>query len=147
MTKKLARLINPSAGVCYFVMFGFGVAAILLGEYLLAAAELAITLLLFVLYLSHKAYRRRELQAFLQKTADEQNSVSGAQAPFPMVVIRLSDGGIVHVNDVFAKLTGFRDTVAAERPSSSRWDMKLLIFTCLASTTSSSSSWRSQSEY
>lgn len=111
MTKKLARLINPSAGVYYFVMLGFGIATILLGEYLLAVVELAVTLLLLLLYLSQRAYRRKELQAFLQKTADEQNSVSGAQTPFPMIVIRLSDGGIVHVNDTFVKLTGFRDTM------------------------------------
>lgn len=111
MTKKLARLINPSAGVYYFVMLGFGIATILLGEYLLAVVELAVTLLLLLLYLSQRAYRRKELQAFLQKTADEQNSVSGTQTPFPMLVIRLSDGGIVHVNDAFVKLTGFRDTM------------------------------------
>ena len=111
MSKKLARLINPSAGVYYFAMLGFGVAAILLGQYMLAMAELAITLFLLVLYLAHRAYRRREIQAFLQKIADEQNPVDGAQAPFPMMVIRLSDGGVVHVNDVFVKLSGFHDTM------------------------------------
>lgn len=111
MTKKLARLLNPSAGLYYFVMLGFGMAAILSGKYVLATVELAVTGFLLVLYLVQRSYRRKQLQIFLQKTMDARDSTNGAQTPFPMAVIRLSDGGIIHVNDVFVKLTGFRDTL------------------------------------
>ena len=111
MTKKLARLINPSAGLYNFVLIGFGILALLLGQYLLALAELVIAVLLLVLYLYQRAYRNKELQAFLQKTADARDSVDGAQAPFPMAVLRLSDGGVVHVNESFIKLTAFSDTM------------------------------------
>ena len=111
MTKKLARLINPSVGVYYFVLFGFGILSALLGQYVLAGVEIAVTVGLLGLYFTQRGYRRRELQLFLQQTADRQNSVEGAQTPFPMTVLRLSDGSIVHTNDAFVKLTGFRDTM------------------------------------
>lgn len=112
MTKKLARLINPSTGLYYFVMLGFGVLALVWHAYLLAVIQLAVTALLLGLYFIQRKYRRKELQAFIQKATDEMNTVSGAEAPFPMLVLRLSDGGVVHANDVFIKLTGFRDTMS-----------------------------------
>ncbi len=112
MSKKLARLINPGLGACYFVMLAFGILSALLGQYVLAALELAVTGVLFGLYLMQHSFRRKELQMFVQKVTDQQNNVSSGEAPFPMAVLRLSDGGIVHTNDTFVSLTGFRDTMA-----------------------------------
>ncbi len=112
MTKKLARLINPSMGLYFFVMLGFGVLALVFGQYLLAVIQLVVAALVLGLYFLQRKYRRKELQAFIQRTADEANQVSGAEAPFPMLVLRLSDGGIVYANDVFIKLTGFQDTMS-----------------------------------
>ncbi len=112
MNKKLTRLLNPGVGQYFLVLVAFGVTAALFEQYLLAGVELGITLLLFVVYLVFRGYRRKELKAFIQSKADEMNKVSGAEAPFPMVVLRLADGCIVHANDVFVKMTGFRDTFA-----------------------------------
>ena len=111
MNKKLERLLNPSAGLYFVVLFLFGVAAALLGQFVLAGVELGIAALLFVLYMLFRRNRRRELQAFIQKATDEMNTVSGADSPFPMVVLRLGDGGIVHANDAFIRLTDFRDVL------------------------------------
>lgn len=112
MSKKVNRLINPHMGWYYFIMLGFGILAIFSGQYLLAVIELVITGILLVVYFLHRVHRRKELQAFVQKYTDEMNAVTGANSPFPLVLLRLSDGGIVHANDVFIKLTGFQDTLA-----------------------------------
>ena len=112
MNKKLDRLLKPSVGIYFFVLLGFGVAAALLEQYILAGAELGITILLIVAYLIFRNHRNRELQSFIQAATDEMNNTEGAEAPFPMVVVRLADGGIVFANDVFVQLTGFRDILS-----------------------------------
>lgn len=109
LNKKLERLLNPSAWLYFVVLLAFSVAAGLLGQFILAAAQLSITLILFVVYLVFRNKRRRELHTFVQNLTDEMNTVGGAESPFPIVVLRLADGGIVHVNDAFVKLTGFND--------------------------------------
>ena len=111
LNKKLERLLNPSVGLYFFVLLAFGIAAALLEQYVLAGVELGITALLFAAYLVFRAYRRRELQAFIQKTTDEMNSVGGAESPFPTVILRLADSTVVHANDAFVHLTGFQDTM------------------------------------
>ncbi len=110
MDKKLGRLLNPSTGMYFIVMLGFGIASALLGYYILAGVELVVTLLLFVVHLMYRANRHRNLQTFIQKASDEMNA--GVEAPFPMVLLRLTDNGIVHANEAFAKLTGFGDVFA-----------------------------------
>ncbi len=112
MNKKLDRLLKPGAGLYFLILLLFGIASALLGQYVLAGVELGVTLLLFVIYLLFRANRRKELQAFVQNATDELNAVSGAEAPFPMAVVKLPDGGIVHVNDVFVQLTGFQDVLS-----------------------------------
>ncbi|MBQ8359636.1 MAG: DHH family phosphoesterase [Oscillospiraceae bacterium] len=112
MNKKLERLLNPSAGLYFAVLAVFGIAAALLGQFVLAGVELGIAVLLFVLYLLFRRNRSRELQAFIQKATDEMNTVGGADSPFPMVVLRLGDGGIVHANEAFIRLTDFHDTMS-----------------------------------
>ena len=111
MNKKLERLLNPSAGLYFAVLLVFGVAAALLGQFVLAGVEFGITALLFVSYLLFRRSRSKELQAFIQKATDEMNTVGGVDSPFPMVVLRLGDGGIVHANEAFARLTDFRDVI------------------------------------
>ena len=115
MSKKLERLLEPSFGLYLLLLLAFGIAAALLGQYVLAAVELVITLFVFVAYILHRAYRRKQMQAFMQKTADDMNGIQGTEAPFPMAVLRLSDNGIVHANDAFIRLTGFRDLMVEHK--------------------------------
>ena len=112
MNKKLGRLLQPRLGIYFLVMLGFCAAAAALRYYLLAAAELGITALAFVGYMIYYNYRHRELQAFLQKVTDEMCQTSGAEAPFPVAVVRLSDNGILYANERFVHITGFQDTMS-----------------------------------
>ena len=61
MNRKLSRLMNPGMGLYFWVMAGFCLAALLLGQFLLAAAEALVIALLFVSYLIFRKVRRRQL--------------------------------------------------------------------------------------
>ncbi len=109
MNKKLGWLLQTNVGFYLLFLLGFAVAGFAMEYYVLAIAELAVTALVFALYLIFRVRRRRELQAFVQKMTDARNSTNGAETPFPMVVTRLADRGIVYANDDFLRITGFKD--------------------------------------
>ena len=109
MNKRLERLLKPNSVVQYVALLLFCVASLLLGQYSLAAIEFAITLVLFVSFVMHRKYRRKKIDSLIAGAYSENIGAEGAQAPFPMAVIRLDDGGIVHVNDTFVTLTGYHD--------------------------------------
>ena len=111
MNKKIGRLLQPSMGGNLMVMMAFTVAAALFQNYILAGAELVITAVVLVIYQVNRAKRRKKLQDFLQHQLDEMNGITGAKAPFPMLALRLADGGVVYANDEFIKLTGFQDSM------------------------------------
>lgn len=114
MNKKLERLLKPSTAVLFPLMFLFCVAAIVLEQYILAIAEFLVTSAVFVGYLLFRRYRRKKVDAFVSTLTQIPIVSQETQHPFPMVAVRLADGGIVHVNDAFAAMTGFRD-VFSER--------------------------------
>ncbi len=111
MDKKLGRLLHPSMGAYFVLMTLFVAAAVLMRYYLLAAAELVATLLILLLYILSRKQRRKQLQAFVQKNLNEQGITKGEKTPFPMVVLRLADSGIVYVNDAFVHLTNYQDSM------------------------------------
>ena len=110
MNKRLEKLLKPNMGVHFLVLIGFSVVALLLEQYVLAGIELGVTAFLFVLYLLHRNHRRKEIDTFARSVEDDINDHEGVRAPFPMVLMRVADGGIVHINEPFASLTEFSDT-------------------------------------
>ena len=112
MNKKLGRLLQPTMGGYLIVMIAFAVASALFKNFLLAAIELLVTAVVLLLYRMHRMNRRKKLQDFVQQHLDEMSSTSGVKPPFPVLVLRLLDGGIVYANDAFVKLTGFQDAMA-----------------------------------
>ncbi len=110
MNKRLARIINSGSGLYLTVLVLVGIAAAWLEYYVFAAVELAVAFAMVAVYLVFRAKRRKELQMFLQNTVDEMTTVNGAEAPFPVLILRMSDSGIVFANDPLIRLTGFRDT-------------------------------------
>ena len=111
MKKKIAKLLWPNMGVYLVLSFGFVVAAALMQQYILAGAALGIWLLIIGLYLFNRTHRKKLLRAFVVKTVDSQSGVSGQKPPFPMVVVRLADSGVLLANDRFVQLTGFNDVL------------------------------------
>ena len=109
MNKLLGRLFRPSTWMFFVLLVAFSVAAGVRQDYLLAGVSLAGTVLILTLHLVLKARRRKALKEFLEKNLEEMKNTR-ALAPFPMVAMRLHDGGIVYANDAFIHLTGYQDT-------------------------------------
>ena len=105
MNKKLGRLLQPTMGGYFIVMILFTVATAAFGNFILAALELLITALVLALYHMNRTNRRKKLHDFIQNHLDEMSGADGAKPPFPILVLRLADGGVVYTNDAFVKLT------------------------------------------
>ena len=114
MNKKLKRLLQPAMGVYLFVLAGFCVAALFMRQYWLALGEIAVTALVFSLYLMDKNRRRQELRRYLQSVPSSLESSGKGDSPFPAVMVRLSDGGIIWTNQKFVTITGFSDTMTEQ---------------------------------
>ena len=110
MNKRLTRLLRPGMTAYFVFLLVFSVITALLQHYWLAVIELAVTGLVFTVYLLLKQRRRKELEKFLKSKLDPEGNIGG-KSPFPVVVTRLGDEGIVYVNDSFIRLTGFQDTM------------------------------------
>jgi len=110
MNKRMARLLYPRVGAYFFVLFGFAVAAAAMRQYILAIAEFGVIAVLLSAHLLYRNRRKRELSRFLQKSIDDMNGNRAGESPFPVLVIRLEDGGIVYANEQFSAITGFQDT-------------------------------------
>lgn len=109
MNKKLDRLLRPGMGGYFLVLGAFCAAALLEGHYWLAAAETAVTLLMFILYIMNRTFRDRQIQNFIQSAANTLEATSQGEGPLPAVLVRLGDGGIIWANHRFSDLTGYAD--------------------------------------
>ena len=114
VNKKLGQLIHPGMGIYFTVMALFCLFALLMEYVTLALAEIAVTFLVFAFYMLRKHRRHRQMQQYLQSIPSAIESVSQGECPFPMVMIRLGDGGIVWANEKFIDLTGFSDTMLVQ---------------------------------
>ena len=111
MNHRLGRLLRPGVGVYFTIMAIFCAATLLAGEYLLAAMEAFVVLAAFLVYVLHRNRRDRKLKKYLRSVPNTLESVSQGENPFPTVVVRLADGGIVWTNRRFSDLTGISDTM------------------------------------
>ncbi len=109
MNKKLGRLLQVNIGAFFIALVVFVLAAALMQNYVLAAIELVLSAFLFTLYLLDRKKRHRLLEEYLDKELQEENADLSARPPFPMVVVRLADNGIVYVNPSFAALIEYQD--------------------------------------
>jgi len=110
LNRKLKRLLWQNVGFFYFVLLAFAIAAVVTQNYILAACEAGVTLILFIGYLIYNRQRKKELQAYLQTIADDMHTMEGSNLPLPYAVVRLEDQGIVYMNQQFRSISGFHDT-------------------------------------
>ena len=111
MNKRLGKLLRPGVGVYFVVMALFCAATLLAGQYWLAAGESAVTLAVFAVYMVNRNRRDRKIQRYVQSASNTLESLSKGECPFPAVLVRLGDGGIVWTNSRFSELTGIADTM------------------------------------
>ncbi len=115
MNKKLGRLIEPGMGLYFVVMLAFAVAAFVLNQPIVAAAEAGTTTLLFAFYQLNKVRRRREIAAYIQSATDTVETASKGDMPLPTALIRLADGEIIWTNRRFSQVSGMRDTLFEQK--------------------------------
>ena len=117
MDKKLGRLLQPSFAMYFIVLGLFAAAAAVMKNYTLAAVEAVVTIALFALYHYMKNRRQREIQTYLHAHLDTIDERFSAEPPFPMVAVRLGDGGIVYANDSFRHLSGYSQGMIEQKLS------------------------------
>ena len=117
MNKKLGRLLQPSFGMYFMLMAGFVLAAALMQYYVLAAIEALLTMTMYAVYVILKNKRQKEIQAYLNSTMHSIDSVGGAEPPFPMVAVRIGDGGMVFANDSFSQIANLKESMVERKIS------------------------------
>lgn len=110
MNRHITHLLRP--GIIWYsvVMLLFSAAAFVFREYLLAAAELAVTLLVFIISRIIFIRRRVALMDYVQDATDSVGVSVHAGSPFPMVVLNLPENEIIWGNPAFYSITGLSDT-------------------------------------
>ena len=111
MNKKLAALLKPSYAICFVVMGIFAVLALVLGQYVLAAAEALLIAALAGYYIYRRNVRNREVQTYLHAHLHTITRDTAAEPPFPLMAARLGDGTIVYANDSFKTVSGYKDVM------------------------------------
>ncbi len=114
MNKKLSRMIRPGMGIYFAVMFCFCLAALLMNQLVLAAVEATVTLLLCISYMLLRRLRHQDILHYVQSASNTLESVSKGESPFPTVIARLGDGGIIWTNEQFVQITGFSDSMVEQ---------------------------------
>ena len=112
MNRRLGRLLQPNPGVVFVFLLLFSVAAAVLGQYVLALAEAAVTVIVCTFYLLSRKRRRRLMEEYLHQQLEEGDTDGAARPPFPMILVRMADNTIVYANDGFIRLTDFQDTMS-----------------------------------
>ena len=109
MNQKLKRLFRPGMGGYFIVMLAFCAAAFVLRQYGLAGVELGVTVLTMIIYTVHRQHRSRKIHRYIRNAENTLESLGKGESPFPSVLIRLGDGGIVWTNSQFDAITQFSD--------------------------------------
>lgn len=115
MNRKLGKLLRPGMGMYFVVMAAFCAAALLERYFWLAAAETAVTLVVFMLYVMNRNRRDRQIQRYIQTVSNTLEATSQGESPLPAVLIRLGDGVIIWANHRFSELTGYADTMMEQQ--------------------------------
>ena len=109
MNKKLGRLFWPGLWVYFVIMAGFVVAAAATEQFLLAAIEGGVAILLAVYYVICRIRRRREIQNYVKSALGSAGMENGTETPFPMALVRLGDGAVLWTNESFSSITGYQE--------------------------------------
>jgi len=106
---KLNRLLRPNMSIYFSAMGIFSVVSLVMQQYWLGTIEGVAALLLYAIYNMERRHRHRELSKYLLEQESTLEFSGHGRSPFPAVMVRLGDGGIVWANQQFCQMTGFND--------------------------------------
>ena len=110
----MARLLEPKLQLYLILMLAFAVGTFFAGAPLWAAAEVAITGLLFVYYHNSNRRRREKIQQYIDTLTGSVESAGTntlLSFPLPTMVFRPDTREIIWGNDKFLKIVGRREDV------------------------------------
>ena len=110
MNKKISRMLEPGMYLYFLALLSFAGISVWLEQYYVAAAELLLTILLFVHNRLASGRRKKALMGYIQDTTDTLGTAFHTGSPFPMAVIKMDDGEIIWANSAFYDATGLRDS-------------------------------------
>ena len=111
MNKRLGKVLHTHIWIYFVLLACFAVAALFAEQFILAAVESVVTAIALAAVLLQRRQQQKELQKFLSRISQEQTGRDATDSPFPVAVIRLSDGGVLYANEAFVKATGYDDTM------------------------------------
>ncbi len=115
MNKKVSRLLEPGMSLYFLALLVFAGISISLKLYYVAAAELLVTVLLFIHNRLASSRRKKSLMNYIQSTSDTLGTAFRTGSPFPMAVIKMSDSEIVWANPAFYEASGLRDSLLHQK--------------------------------
>ena len=113
MHKKLSRLVEPNLQP-YFLCLALFIAAAVPIQPMLAAAEAAVMVLLYLFSRYQNARRRRNVMQYMETITGGVDSISKnslLNTPLPVVVFREDNGEVIWANDSFVALTEEGDDI------------------------------------
>ena len=118
MNKKLKRALRPGLTACMVLLFGFGIASMVMQQYWLGVAEILISAAVLLCYILDWKWRHKEIQSFIRKTFQTMDLDKNVESPLPMALVRLGDHGIVWASERFTSVTGYKPRVPEMRVDS-----------------------------
>ena len=108
MNKKLSKMLEPGVWIYFLTLLLIAGGCFALKEYWVGGGVLGVTVLLFVSSRAARVRRKKALMSYLQQTAVSFDPGAKTAEPFPMAVVKLSDGELVWVNDAFGSIADLR---------------------------------------
>ena len=108
MNHTLSRFLLPGAALYFIVMLLFAAAAAVMGQYVLAAVECGVTIVLFFIFYVVAARQKREILRYVQSTTASLDTAFKDEMPLPMAIVSISNNEIFWSNDQFNRLTGIK---------------------------------------
>ena len=115
MNKKLGRALRPGLTACLILLFAFGAASLAMQQYVLGSVEIAVAMIVALLYLLDWQRRKREIHNFIRSEFRTKDLSKNSESPLPMALVRLGDRGIVWTSERFSAVTGYRPQIPEQR--------------------------------
>ena len=111
MNKRLNRLLHPGMGMYFIMLVMFCLVALLMNHPLQAIAQSAVCVVYIVLHLMDRRRRHLRLQNYVRELVGKDLRLQKGESPFPLLLVRLSDNGVIYANDSFCLATAFHETL------------------------------------
>ncbi|MDR0248368.1 MAG: DHH family phosphoesterase [Oscillospiraceae bacterium] len=111
MNKRIRRALTPGSQLFFIVMILFALVTVYFVP-LLAAAEGAVIMIIYGVYLHMTVVRRKEVVRYIEQitmNVDTATKDSVVNFPLPTVIIRMDTGEILWCNTKFYEITGDRE--------------------------------------